>query len=133
MSNAYKKWKQTSHRSLSHLIAILIATITFYPLSFSVHAHPMVPSFDRLPNNTIAEQISGGELLINELNCVACHSPNKHQSKRFQSLQAPVLFTTHNTTSAGWLKRWLNDPNKIYLLSSLKVRLFILNTFLPYK
>ena len=113
MSNAYKKWKQTSHRSLSHLIAILIVAITFYLLPISVYSHPVVPSFDRLSNNTLAEQISGGELLINELNCVACHAPNKHQSNRFISHQAPILFTSHNTTSAEWLKIWLNDPNKL--------------------
>ena len=113
MSNAYKTWKKTSNRSLSHLIAILIVAITFYLLPISVYSHPVVPSFDRLSNNTLAEQISGGELLINELNCVACHAPNKHQSNRFKSHQAPILFTSHNTTSAEWLKIWLNDPNKL--------------------
>ena len=37
-------------------------------------AQPVVPGFDRFPRDTPAQQIAAGEVLINELNCVACHT-----------------------------------------------------------
>ena len=37
----------------------------------------MVPGFDRFPHDTPAAQITAGEVLINELNCIACHAPEK--------------------------------------------------------
>ena len=76
-------------------------------------AQPVVPGFDRFPHDTPASQIAGGEVLINELNCIACHTADKQQSHRFEARPAPVLFTTHNPASAGWLKRWLNDPHNL--------------------
>jgi len=84
-----------------------VAIITcLFPLW--VVAQPVVPGFDRFPNETPAAQIAGGEVLINELNCIACHAADKE--KRFELRPAPVLFTAHNPASADWLKRWLDDP-----------------------
>ena len=36
-------------------------------------AQPVVPGFERFPRDTPAQQVTGGEVLITELNCVACH------------------------------------------------------------
>ena len=90
-----------------------LAAITFCILPLWVVAQPVVPAFDRFPNDTPAAQIAGGEALINELNCIACHTTDQQQSNRFESRPAPVLFTTQNSTSAGWLKRWLDDPHNL--------------------
>jgi len=76
-------------------------------------AQPVVPGFDRFPNDTPAAQIAGGEVLINELNCIACHTADKEQRQRFESYPAPVLFTAHNPAPAGWLKRWLSAPHNL--------------------
>ncbi len=78
-----------------------------------VVAQPVVPGFDRFPNDTPAAQIAGGEVLINELNCIACHTADKEQRQRFESYSAPVLFTAHNPAPAGWLKRWLSAPHNL--------------------
>jgi mono/diheme cytochrome c family protein len=94
-------------------ILIRLAAITFCILPLWVVAQPVVPAFDRFPNDTPAAQIAGGEALINELNCIACHTTDQQQSNRFESRPAPVLFTTQNSTSAGWLKRWLDDPHNL--------------------
>ena len=92
---------------------IRTAAIIACLLPLWVVAQPVVPGFDRFPNDTPASQIAGGEVLINELNCIACHAADKEQRQRFESHPAPVLFTAHNPTSAGWLKRWLNDPHDL--------------------
>ena len=113
IGDASQTKSKTFRRKPNHSIVTRLAVITFCIFPFCLLAQPVVPGFDRFPNDTLAEQISGGELLINELNCIACHAPDKHQSNRFKSRQAPVLFTTHNTPSAGWLKRWLKDPKEL--------------------
>ena len=113
MSSASEIENKTSQRRPCYFIAIRIAVITFCFLPHVVVAHPALPSFDRFPSDTPAEQIAGGETLINELNCIACHTPDKQQRDRFELRPAPVLFTEHNFTSAQWLKSWLNDPHKL--------------------
>ena len=113
MSSASEIENKTSQRRPCYFIAIRIAVITFCFLPHVVVAHPALPSFDRFPSDTPAEQIAGGETLINELNCIACHTPDKQQRDRFELRPAPVLFTEHNSTSAQWLKSWLNDPHKL--------------------
>ena len=90
-----------------------IAALICCLLPLLTAAQPVVPGFDRFPHDTPASQIAAGEVLINELNCIACHTADKQQSHRFEARQAPVLFTTHNPASAGWLKRWLNDPHNL--------------------
>ena len=76
-------------------------------------AQPVVPGFDRFPRDTPAQQIAAGEVLINELNCVACHTVDAQNAHRFQAHAGPTLFTTHNPAPAGWLRYWLLDPQKI--------------------
>ena len=113
VGDASETVNKTSRRSPCHSILTRLAAITFCILPLWVVAQPVVPGFDRFPHDTPATQIAGGEALINELNCIACHAANKQQSNRFESRPAPVLFTTHNPASAGWLKRWLDDPQNL--------------------
>ena len=67
-------------------------------------AQPVVPGFDRFPHQTPTELVAAGEVLINELNCIGCHAADKSQSHLFETRAAPVLFTTHNSASASWLR-----------------------------
>ena len=92
---------------------IRLATILALALAFTAAAQPVVPGFDRFPRDTPAQQIAAGEVLINELNCVACHQVNAENAHRFRSRPGPTLFTTHNPASAGWLRHWLLDPQKL--------------------
>jgi mono/diheme cytochrome c family protein len=92
---------------------IRATAIISYIIPLYAMAQPMVPGFDRSPNKSPADQITAGMVLINELNCIACHATNDKQSNRFETRSAPVLFTTHNSSSGSWLKRWLNEPNNL--------------------
>ena len=89
------------------------AAVIAFSLPLLAAAQPAVPGFDRFPRNTPAEKISAGEVLITELNCVACHAADKVRSHRFQLRPAPVLFTNHNPAAAGWLRHWLLDPHQL--------------------
>ena len=92
---------------------MLAAAILGLCLSLTAAAQPVVPGFDRFPRDTPAQQIAAGEVLINELNCVACHQVGKKNAHRFRSHPGPTLFTTHNPASAGWLRHWLLDPHQL--------------------
>ena len=72
-------------------------------------ARPVVPGFERFPRDTLAQQVTGGEVLITELNCVACHVAGEDQGRRFQHRPAPVLFTHHNPAGAGWMQ-FVSEP-----------------------
>ena len=113
IDDASETVNETSRLNPCLSILTRLAAITFCILPLWVVAQPVVPAFDRFPNDTPAAQIAGGEALINELNCIACHATDQQQSNRFESRPAPVLFTTQNSTSAGWLKRWLDDPHNL--------------------
>ena len=76
-------------------------------------AQPVVPGFERFTRNTPLQQLTAGEVLITELNCVACHASGVNQARRFQRRPAPILFTRHNPASAEWVRHWLLAPHKL--------------------
>ena len=49
-----------------------IAAIIALCLPLLAVAQPVVPGFERFPRDTPAQQVTAGEVLITELNCVAC-------------------------------------------------------------
>ena len=89
------------------------AAIIVFLIPILAVAQPAVPGFERFPIQTPTEQVAAGEVLINELNCIGCHAADKSQSHLFETRAAPVLFTTHNSASASWLRHWLNDPHDL--------------------
>ena len=90
----------------------LTVLIAFY-LPLLAVAQPVVPGFERFPRDTPLQQMTAGEVLISELNCLACHASGENQARRFQFRPAPILFTRHNPVSAGWVRHWLLDPHKL--------------------
>ena len=90
-----------------------IAAIMALCLPLLAVAQPVVPGFERFPRDTPAQQVTAGEVLITELNCVACHAAAEDQGQRFQHRPAPILFTHQNPAHAGWIRHWLLDPQKL--------------------
>src|SRR5437764_644106 len=66
-------------------------------------AHPIVPGFERFPDNP-----AGGQLLLGELNCVSCHAADGNGKK-----QAPVLDTVGARARVSYLKKFLADPHAV--------------------
>ena len=90
-----------------------IAAIIALCLPLLAVAQPVVPGFERFPRDTPAQQVTAGEVLITELNCVACHAAAEDQGQRFQHRPAPILFTHQNPANADWIRHWLLDPQKL--------------------
>ena len=51
-----------------------------------------------------------GELLVGELNCVACHAASQEVSARLQSRMAPRLGSDGLRLTPQWIRTWLANP-----------------------
>jgi cytochrome c2 len=56
--------------------------------------------------------VSRGELLLGELNCVACHDAPQAVRQRLASRNAPVLGPAGSTVTPQFLRAWLEDPQR---------------------
>ncbi|MBL9174159.1 MAG: c-type cytochrome [Verrucomicrobiales bacterium] len=55
-------------------------------------------------------RMDAGELLLGELNCVACHAAPLEISARLQSRTAPRLGTEGLRLTPQWIRSWLSNP-----------------------
>lgn len=55
-------------------------------------------------------RVTEGELLLGELNCVACHAAPAAVVSRLDSRGAPVLGAAGLPVTPQWVRRWLADP-----------------------
>ena len=70
-------------------------------------AHPVVAGFERFHTDGKADPVTGGQLLLGELNCTSCHlSSDPLLAKK----QAPILDGIGSRVNPAYLKRYLNDP-----------------------
>jgi mono/diheme cytochrome c family protein len=90
------------HRRIGSLLAVLISTLVAHAADAP---HPIVPAFERFYAGGNADAAAGGRLLLAELNCVSCHADASVARK-----QAPILDEIGTRVRAGWLKRFLADP-----------------------
>jgi mono/diheme cytochrome c family protein len=81
------------------LATLGLAALCAAPLA----AHPIVPGFERFPDNP-----AGGPLLLGELNCVSCHAADGQAKK-----QAPVLDAVGTRARISYLKKFLADPQAV--------------------
>jgi mono/diheme cytochrome c family protein len=72
----------------------------------AVSAVPVVPGYDKLSDKDIA-----GEVLMGELNCVACHSAESAAAQRLNSKTAPDLNEAGKRLTPQYLQAFLNDPH----------------------
>ena len=88
-------------------------------------SHPRVPGFERFyagppekPINDDEEPISldpvtGGRILLGELNCTSCHSISDDTKKRLSPKQAPILDGIGSRAKVEWIRAYLSDPHAI--------------------
>src|SRR5206468_2880897 len=69
-------------------------------------APPVVAGFERFGKTDAA----AGQLLLGELNCVACHQPAEAAAL---VKQAPVLDNVGTRIRAGYFKKYLADPQQV--------------------
>src|SRR5262245_47966399 len=68
-------------------------------------APPVIAGFERFGKTDAV----GGQLLLSELNCVACHQAPK---ANFISKQGPVLDNVGTRIRSAYFKKYLADPQK---------------------
>ena len=68
--------------------------------------HPIVPGFERF--HAADNSARGGQLLLGELGCVACH---KSADNAIMPKQAPVLDYVGGRVRVSYLKKFLRDPH----------------------
>ena len=87
-----------------------------------VPAYPRVPAFERFyagapsPDNEDEEPlkldpITGGRLLLGELNCTSCHAATGEIKNVISHKQAPILDEIGNRARVEWLREFIGKPH----------------------
>ncbi len=73
----------------------------------SLLGEPIVPSYERFQNKNRVKKFHAGRLLLEELNCVACHDSG---DATLAPKQAPVLTEVSGRVRASHLRKFIADP-----------------------
>lgn len=68
---------------------------------------PFVAGFDRFARHDELEPLTGGQLLISELSCVACHPSERSE---LQPKRGPRLTGADNHLQQQWMREFLTSP-----------------------
>ena len=83
---------------------------------------PRVPGFERFytaPLMTLDEEIvtvdpvTGGRLLLGELNCLSCHSASNEIKAVVSTKKAPILDEIGSRARVDWLREYLAQPHSV--------------------
>lgn len=72
-------------------------------------AEPVIPAYARLKNKRRVKNWHAGRLLVEELNCVACHDAGDTE---FDAKQAPVLSEVSGRVRASHLRKFIANPQE---------------------
>ncbi len=88
--------------------------------------HPRVPGFDRFysvkPTQSADDDdeqpvphdaVTGGRILLGELNCTSCHTINVASQARVSTKQAPVLDDAGSRMQVDWIRSYLANPHSV--------------------
>jgi mono/diheme cytochrome c family protein len=82
--------------------------------SLCANATPMVPGYENLATGDKAGSLIQGEILLAELNCLACHSPgNAEIQERFNAKTGPHLGEIGARATPQYLRKFLENPHGI--------------------
>ena len=80
--------------------AVAATLLSLFPTQAEGFPHPA----------PLAPDVDEGEILLGELNCVACHTTTSEVHSRLNSRGGPKLGADGLRLSPHWLKQWLADP-----------------------
>ncbi|MDF1739764.1 MAG: c-type cytochrome [Verrucomicrobiales bacterium] len=95
------------------LIALLSAKeVQGHPAHAKPVNYPFVIGFERFHSSLDDEDYlaEGGFILLNELNCVACHAPPKHLDKQLEGVEATYLSGIANRLDPVSLELMIRNP-----------------------
>lgn len=102
-------------------LSLITGMISVNVLS-AAEATPRVPGFERFytaPLMTLDEEvipvdpITGGRLLLGELNCLSCHSASNEIKSVVSTKKAPILDEVGNRARIDWLREYLAKPHSV--------------------
>ena len=79
----------------------------------SLTSRPIVPGFERFHTGPNADLAAGGNLLLGELNCTACHQVDGQRKQQILTKQAPRLNDVGKRIDANYLLKFIADPHAI--------------------
>lgn len=98
------------------LLACAIATAASVPLRAQTGSAappaPVVPGYEHLRLAGAAHDAALGEILLGELNCLACHEPAPAVAARIPSRTAPDLDRIAERATGKWLTDYLLAPHE---------------------
>ena len=104
------------------VVGLLSSRLTCFAADLN---HPKVPGFERfyaapLPKPTdedeepiVLNQVTGGRMLLSELNCTSCHQVPLDQQAKLNPKQAPVLDEVGSRVKVEWLRTYLANPHQV--------------------
>jgi mono/diheme cytochrome c family protein len=90
------------------LLSLAIATITMARAAEREEPSSIIIG----PASSMVAGVDLGELLLNELNCVACHTANAAIQARLSSRKSPILSETGLGLTPQYLRAFLLDPQR---------------------
>ncbi len=75
--------------------------------------HPLVIGFERFHAAGKENSLRGGQLLLGELNCIACHQAEPVVQRHVIRRQAPILDGVGSRVRVAYLKAFLADPHGV--------------------
>ena len=76
-------------------------------------SHAVVPGFERLQPTGKLSPEHGGQLLLGELNCTACHKPTEAAAAAIRRKEAPILDAVGTRVRPRWIRQFLADPGGV--------------------
>jgi mono/diheme cytochrome c family protein len=89
---------------------IWLCSQLFAETSFAADAPPRVLGYERVYSTSDVNHVAAGQLLLGELNCIACHTTTDTTAAHIQRKSPPILDTVTSRVRPEYLQRFLADP-----------------------
>ena len=100
-----------ARKRVGFFVSLLVAFPTLAAPGVITGVGPIVPGFQALKNSGKVDESAQGELLLAELNCVACHAPGAQS--RVMPKGAPDLSEAGLRITPQYLRDYLSGPHQI--------------------
>ena len=88
--------------------------IWILPRNSRAHARrPRVPGFERFFSRADQDQITGGRLLLGELNCISCHQADGNWQQTLLPKQAPHLTGVGSRVYPDFIQKFILSPHNL--------------------
>ena len=98
------------HQRFVFLLSVTITVFCRSGIAADPHS-PVIPGFERFHANNSEADVDGGRLLVNELNCAACHANLKTEST-IAPRSAPILSDVGSRIHRDYLKSFIANPHQ---------------------